>query len=122
MVPHAAKHLVVAFRPRRLATSTEEEAVERIRSAGMMHTHDPFGPRDISNWLAPMGELPIQDSRDAVGVEIEEHVLRSEVAMQDDGAMAIESGHDRDGEGLQASSVAPASCSTVRACPPPIRS
>jgi hypothetical protein len=101
MVPHAAKHLITAFRPRRLATSAKEEVVERISSARVVHAHDPFGPREIFNRVASMSELPIQDSRDAVGVEIEEHVLRSEVAMHDDGAIAIEAGHHRDGEALQ---------------------
>ena len=101
MVSNATQHRVVTLRPGRLATSAAEEAVERVDLERVVHSQDPFRPGEVFDCVAAMGELPVKESRDRSGVEIEEHVLWTEVAVHDDRTVPVEPGNERHREALE---------------------
>jgi hypothetical protein len=57
----------------------------------VVHAEDPLSPREILDGATDMGELPVQQCADAT--ILDQHVLRSEVAMNDHVASARETRH-----------------------------
>lgn len=70
-----------------------EQRVERIDRFGVVHANDPFGPREVFDRIADVGRFPVENTGDTIGMQVEEHVLRSEVAVHDHRAVTDETGN-----------------------------
>ena len=51
---------------------------------GMVHPHNPLGPRQVLDWLPPMSPFPVQDGRDRAGGRVEQNVVRPVVTVHQD--------------------------------------
>ncbi len=104
-VVHAGRHAIrehpltlvnhggLALRPRRALRRGGEEFVDRIDRVRVMHAHDPLGPGEVLDWAADVGRLPVDDAGHAIRLQVEEHVLWPEVAVDDHRTFTGETGN-----------------------------
>ena len=89
--------------PVRPDAGSREEDVHGTDCVDVMHPYDPLSPREVLDTRTHVSRLPVEDPGNRVGIDVEQHVLGSEVAVHEHRTGSHEAADAVGWQGLQGS-------------------